>query len=65
MCGIMTKELKKDIENVKPTILYLIIQLTSSIIFLVCVSTVNERKTLTIISILCLIIKSGAFPLHL
>lgn len=65
MCGIITKELKKDIENVKPTILYLIIQLTSSIIFLVSVSTVNERKTLTIISILCLIIKSGAFPLHL
>nr|YP_002650717.1 NADH dehydrogenase subunit 2 [Dermatophagoides pteronyssinus]ACF54670.1 NADH dehydrogenase subunit 2 [Dermatophagoides pteronyssinus] len=65
MCGMMTKELKKDMENVKPTMLYLIIQLTSSIIFLVSVSTVNESKTLTIISMLCLIMKSGTFPLHL
>lgn len=61
----MAKELKKQTQISQPVLLYLVAQISSSIILLISCTSIEKRITSRTLCVLCLIIKSGRFPLHL
>nr|YP_009051476.1 NADH dehydrogenase subunit 2 [Psoroptes ovis]AIH15209.1 NADH dehydrogenase subunit 2 [Psoroptes ovis] len=65
LCGMMSKELKKNSMTSSPSMFYLLVQLPASIIFLIFMTSNPNSKTIMCMGILVMMIKSGAFPFHM
>ncbi|ACV04224.1 NADH dehydrogenase subunit 2 (mitochondrion) [Dermatophagoides farinae] len=65
LCGMMAKELKKQTQMNQPVLLYLVAQISSSIILLISCTSMEKSMTTSTLCVLCLMMKSGSFPFHL
>ena len=65
LCSILSKDLKKERSYSHPVLTYLVIQLSASVILLICVNFTSLSRLPLLFCVCRILLKRGVWPLHL